>query len=452
VIQAPIQSSFGRKDTLRVELTGLDRYSNQPVNPKPFADILVETVEQARLVLSGGIADPVSARADGVVGLNTLVTIQATVANNGEAGIRGNARIRLRLPDDPNLTPAEDYRLVAGDSIQTADANGAVTWQFRARSTPSSRAETIFLRLLEPYPSDVHTDSAATVDDNEVTIPIQTEPKRLFVQTLPAGLGPVTVGSNSTLLMRLKFTNEGNLNSSNILLRTLTFHVLDGSGGGLNANQVMRALRVTDTNNSARVLASLGSIPATDSLRVPFAPADTLLGGVPAVVDVVVDIVNEAGDAFRLAFKDSADVDAIDQDSPDTPIEIVFQDERGNTTTADQIVSSKRVIAAADFQKSFWNYPNPFDPDENTQQGPRGTAFNYYLSQASDVELRIYTMLGELVYARTYSSSDPEGRGSRPIFWDGRNGKGDRVLNGVYLAMIKANGGTATTKVAVLKK
>jgi hypothetical protein len=451
--QAPSGSSFGRKDTVRVEVTGADKFSGQAI-PKQLSGIIVETVEQARLVLTGAITEPLSARADGIVGLNTLVTVRATVENIGQAGTRGNARIKLTLPDDPALPPGQDYR-TAEDSIKIVDAGNTVTWQFRARSLPSVRAETIRLRLLESYPSDVNTDSAATVLDNEVTISIQTEPKRLIVQTLPAGQGPVAQGQSSSLLMRLKLTNEGNVNSSNILLRAITWHVLDRDNKPLNASQVMKALRVVDTNNPSRVLVSLATIPASDSLRVPFVPADTLLGGVPAIVDVVVDVADKSGEAFRLAFKRAADVEAIDQDSGD-PVEIIFKNEDGSDVAANQVVSAKRVIAEADFQKSFYNYPNPFDPDEITADHPQGgTYFNYMLAQASEIEFRIYTLLGELVYARSYTSSDAEGRPSQSpkrLFWDGRNGKGERVLNGVYLAMLKINGGMATTKVAVLKK
>jgi len=452
-VQAPSGSSFGRKDTVRVEVTGADKFSGQAI-PKQRSGIVVETVEQARLVLTGAITEPLSARADGIVGLNTLVTVRATVENIGQAGTRGNARIKLTLPDDPALPPGQDYR-TAEDSIKIAGAGNTVTWQFRARSLPSVRAETIRLRLLESYPSDANTDSAATVLDNEVTISIQTEPKRLIVQTLPAGQGPVAQGQSSSLLMRLKLTNEGNVNSSNILLRALTWHVLNRDNKPLNASQVMKALRVVDTNNPSRVLASLTTIPASDSLRVPFVPADTLLGGVPAIVDVVVDVADKSGEAFRLAFKRAADVEAIDQDSGD-PVEIIFKNEDGSDVAANQVVSAKRVIAEADFQKSFYNYPNPFDPDQITADHPQGgTYFNYMLTQASEVEFRIYTLLGELVYARSYTSSDAEGRPSQSpkrLFWDGRNGKGERVLNGVYLAMLKINGGMATTKVAVLKK
>ena len=330
-----------------------------------------------------------------------------------------------------------------------------VTWQFRARSLPSTRSETINLRLLLPYPNDVNTDGAALVLDSEVTIPIQTERKRLTVQTLPAAQGPVVRGETGSLMMRLKLTNESNINSSNILLRALRFHVLDRDSKALNASQVLKELRVVDTNNPARVLARLTPVPAADSLRVPFAPADTLRGTSPQVIDVVVDIADNSSEAFRLVFKRAADVDAIDQDSGDG-VEIIFQDERGNDITASQVVSSKRVIAEADFQKSFYNYPNPFDPDAVSDTHPQGgTYFNYMLTQATEVEFRIYTLLGELVYAKSYTSAEPEGRPStspKRIFWDGRNGNGARVLNGVYLAMLKISGNTATTKVAVLKK
>jgi hypothetical protein len=37
------------------------------------------------------------------------------------------------------------------------------------------------------------------------------------------------------------------------------------------------------------------------------------------------------------------------------------------------------------------------------------------------------------------------------IFWDGRNGDGVVVLNGVYIAVLQTGSGTATTKVAVTK-
>jgi len=445
VVQAPGASRFGIKDTLKIELTGVDKSSGQAI-AKQRQGIAVETVDRASLELSAAITEPISAGQGGNVGLNALVRVTARLTNNGQAATRGNAKMRLRLP------PTGDYRFVnPADSIQTLDAGAVFTWQFRARTTPSPGRENMRVRLLTPYPVEVNTDSTATPSLNEVTISIQAERKRLAVQTLPAAQGPVVRGETGSLLLRLKLTNESNINSSNILLRALTFHALDRNNKALNASQVIKELRVVDTNNPNRVLARLTPIPASDSLRIQFTPAaDTLRGATPHVVDVVADIADNSSEAFRFAFKRAADIDAIDQDSGDG-VEIIFKDERGNDVAANQVVSAKRLIGEADFQKSFYNYPNPFDPDD-----PQGATFQYKLSQPSDLEFRIYTLLGELVYAQSFKSTDREGRpapqGYNTLFWNGRNGAGARVLNGVYLAMLKTGGNTATTKVAVLKR
>jgi hypothetical protein len=176
----------------------------------------------------------------------------------------------------------------------------------------------------------------------------------------------------------------------------------------------------------------------------------------PDSVDVVVDIAdnNAAGSAFRLTFVKTADVDAIDQESREV-VDIVFRDERGNNVTAADVTSQKRVINAANFESSFYNYPNPFSPNRDVaKNGELGTTFDYLLPQASDIEFRVYTLLGELVYEKSYKSGDLEGRASgglKQLFWNGRNGNGDTVLNGVYLAILKTSAGTAMTKVAVVK-
>jgi hypothetical protein len=37
------------------------------------------------------------------------------------------------------------------------------------------------------------------------------------------------------------------------------------------------------------------------------------------------------------------------------------------------------------------------------------------------------------------------------VVWDGKNGKGQVVRNGVYVAIIKAGGAKMTVKIAVIK-
>ncbi|MDZ7305354.1 MAG: hypothetical protein ONB44_24805, partial [candidate division KSB1 bacterium] len=391
---------------------------------------------------------------DKVVSRNQNFEVTARLLKTGQASVRGTAKIELILPSDPRIEPAQNYR--TAEPLQKELADGVVTWQITARSQPSTVIDNIRLRLLRPYPVDENTDSLATVEDVEVAIPVQTESKRLIVQSLPQTvLGPVALGESSSLLMRLKLTNQGDLNSTNILLRGFTWRVRDRENKPVPANQAIKALHLVVTNHPEHVLGSLTAIPVSDTVRMSLTALDTLIGGVPDSVDVLVDVAdNKSAKTFQLAFASATDVDAIDQDSRD-PVEIVFLDDRGTTVDAGAIASKMRVVIEANYQKSFYNFPNPFSPRSSNPE-EKVTYFNYFLPQASDVEFRIFTLLGELVYARSFKSTDPQGaagpRGNAGyIVWDGHNGDGREVLNGVYIAILKTSAGTVSTKVAVVK-
>ena len=71
---------------------------------------------------------------------------------------------------------------------------------------------------------------------------------------------------------------------------------------------------------------------------------------------------------------------------------------------------------------SLVTYPNPFSPPSEKIQ------IAYRLSTASEVELKIYTLTGELVMEKACAS----GTGFNQIEWDGTNGRGEQVNNGVY--------------------
>ncbi|MGH7601118.1 MAG: hypothetical protein ACREOI_32580, partial [bacterium] len=83
------------------------------------------------------------------------------------------------------------------------------------------------------------------------------------------------------------------------------------------------------------------------------------------------------------------------------------------------------------------------------------TRFTYNLPEASSGELKIFTLLGELVWETSFSAADPAGaKGEHfgDLFWNGYNGARRKVLNGVYIALLKtAKYGTFMTKVAVVK-
>ena len=88
------------------------------------------------------------------------------------------------------------------------------------------------------------------------------------------------------------------------------------------------------------------------------------------------------------------------------------------------------------------NYPNPFHPDETA------TTIAYVLDDNASVRLRVYSISGSLVLDRQHAAGDVGGStGLNEITWDGRNGMGEPVASGGYIAYVEAEGNGATQHV-----
>ncbi len=111
--------------------------------------------------------------------------------------------------------------------------------------------------------------------------------------------------------------------------------------------------------------------------------------------------------------------------------------------------SAAGSFGAATLAQSYSNYPNPF------AAGRAPTTFVYYLRSAGRVTLRILTPQGEGVTTLLSDGSRPAGLNQADL-WDGRNGKGSVVRNGIYIAELSVafDDGTrdhARRKVAVVR-
>ncbi|MCK5618056.1 MAG: hypothetical protein KAJ17_01590, partial [Candidatus Krumholzibacteria bacterium] len=82
--------------------------------------------------------------------------------------------------------------------------------------------------------------------------------------------------------------------------------------------------------------------------------------------------------------------------------------------------------------ESYSNYPNPF------AAGGESTRFVYYLPDDATVSLVIWTTRGERVTTLRESTSRPAGLHQDDV-WDGRNGRGSTVVNGVYIAELRVS-------------
>jgi len=91
-------------------------------------------------------------------------------------------------------------------------------------------------------------------------------------------------------------------------------------------------------------------------------------------------------------------------------------------------------------------YPNPF------HAGSEAVLLSYVLGQDAAVKVSIYTLLGDLVREISLGAGSRGGSGGlNEVPWDGRNGKGEMVRPGVYVAKIDGPGVSAQVKVGVLR-
>lgn len=99
--------------------------------------------------------------------------------------------------------------------------------------------------------------------------------------------------------------------------------------------------------------------------------------------------------------------------------------------------------------------PNPFNPrsvNVNDQQAH----ITYYLAEQADVELRIYSISGELLKSEKVAKGQFGGQaGYNELVWNGKNRWGEEVANGVYLGYLIVDTGSRKTKgkvkIAILK-
>ncbi len=90
------------------------------------------------------------------------------------------------------------------------------------------------------------------------------------------------------------------------------------------------------------------------------------------------------------------------------------------------------------------NWPNPFDPNKEM------TKIRYRLGREADnVTIRIYDITGKLVReldGTCYAEQGDVWHKYNDVEWDGRNGRGDVVLNGVYPFEVTADYGDKSQK------
>jgi hypothetical protein len=244
----------------------------------------------------------------------------------------------------------------------------------------------------------------------------------------------------------LDLTNVGDSLVHSAEVRAITVRIEDEGTSPIVPSSAIASLSIYDYAEDTVIGTSLAPDTA-DYVTVDIDDDFYLQAGQPSQLAVVVDVAGSASaSSFRVNLRDSLSVDAVDSvwAAVDSIVRVRILDRVGEPLF--NMRSDYTAILASDLESSFCNYPNPFAPPDEV------THITYNLQSESRVTIRIFTLLGDLVWAREFGSGTAESTsGLHEVEWDGRNEGGEIVRNGVYICKIETDDGDAMTKIAVTK-
>lgn len=398
----------------------------------------ITTVRRAELVLNLAIVDPPDVAMDNTVSPGQEFTIEASLTNLGEAGIVGTAWVTLdSLP--------KGY--TTSEPMTKSLENGKARWRIQAPLKQSGEAVSIRAHL-STLPFDENTGKEAYVRQysNSVAVTIEGAWLAITMQPLPPEEpASIVPGQTGVKLMTLELENRGFEGANPIALESIRFQVEDRLGNPIPPSSVLSSVSVVNDTDSTEIYGILDDIGEENPIVVPFFQKPLVSVGKKYRISVCAGISEQPEYAyFRLNIPSGEDVLAKDMDSGNVvPVKSITGD------TLYSVRSNPKKIFKPKTEPVLWNSPNPFGGP-----GKERTKITYYLEKNTGVTFSIFTLLGQKVWSISYPANDLEhcSPGVHEIYWDGRNGEGEKVLNGVYFLFMKTGDGKVEkTKIAIVK-
>ena len=382
-------------------------------------------------------------------------TIRAVIKNDnfGGADATGGGTVQLTnissaFTIDAGTPATQNFTIDAG--VDSA----IVSWNITA---PAGNVSTTATLRLTQIPLDENTQTTASVNTTTETVDINMVPTQLelrIIDEVTLNEGSYTAGQQNLAVFGLAFRNPNpaeiiRVDSIHIRVTENESNVPDIQNLLSRMEMVSWGFYQTSPNGNATPPDQLISVAISDPgsnpvqlifdqpLQIPAGESDSLvlridLSGAQLNRNFNLSISNVWA---RGASSNPADV----LDGFGTPI-----------INSGSIKSGGITILSGDPEVAFRNYPNPFGKDSNNGSGL--TFFSFVMESGSEATISIYTLTGQLVYRQTESGLDSGGRlYNRTLFWNGKNDVGQTVVNGVYIAILEANGRQYTTKVAFVK-
>ncbi len=427
---------------VKVLTTGYDVNSNDYISSDTSL-VSMKVVNRADVRVAARVFYPPQAT-DRIVSTGQEFRIAAYLEKTGDAEIIGNYRLEIELPSGYST----------GDSLsKTTLVYEPIQWTIKAPNFPRA-ADQIRIRIAENgEPIDENTSTAAYFNATSriATIVIITIEKNVTVSKLENRTPNVVAKNDKNVsMLGLELVNtEMDTVTNEVILKGLRFKLQDKDGNLVtNPAKAISRIAVVKYDDYDLVYGSVSEFGSGSTMFVHFAQPDTIWPVKPNKIDVLVDIAPDVEvKHFKVVVDSSSSFDIEEAHSTKIPI---IKNSDGNQGIAFHVESDFVIILADNLKDSFGNYPNPFGSSERLT-----TKLTYYLNENTDVEIKIFTLLGELVWSRDFKATEPQGQQGMhdgEIVWDARNDKGNIVLNGVYVAYIRTGYGEETThKIGVLK-
>ena len=411
----------------------------QGVIPNQEDDIEITTVDKASISLlpSLGISTGIDS---GSVRIGTTFPVSVSLVNLGDAGFEDSYTVRLELPQS-GLFTTEDNLEKTGDNV--------LVWTLQSPVEILNKPDTVKFTIITP-PNDRNTKSPAFINKTSGQILLTTEAGILVAKSYPVqAQNAILKGGTNIPILGLVLRNKDIANATRSVLKSVRLQFKNRKRVPISPATVITRLAAVSSSNPLDVLGEVTSFGNSSNINLSFTKFDTIKGTTPDSVRFFVDI--SAG-AENLNFQISIDSASAFQVTDISGNPILIADSTAVPKSFLGIQSRFSVLVENDLKNSFYTYPNPFGRSDRPV-----AKFLYVLKQPGDVSIRLFTLTGELVKTWEYTKTEhpaqtSEGLHQGEIVWDGLNGAGRTVMNGVYLAYITTEQGeTAVTKIAFVK-
>ncbi len=385
------------------------------INPGPLTQI--------QIILPGEVAAPGKPNFDpsGVIGSPTnLTTGEIFTATMNAVDAYFNV---IKTNQDSLAVTTTDPAVPASDVVLT-NGTDAHSMMFFSSGTQTISA-------VDQSQSGIHGTS------NPVLVQAGSSTTLLNITHTSPDLTTVIKGQSGVTILNFNLSIPVTGGTDPVNLQGLTLNLIGAHGTPVNFNSAF--LQVALESASATILLNGAALNAGIVAFVFPSGSWTVTNAQPLTFSLVATIAtNPTSSEVQCALQDSSAVTAEDATTR-TPVGIITEGD----SSGFPMQSMKLYFLNNTISQDFGNYPNPFHPEI------QNTTIAFYLAQPSKVSLSIYDVLGSKVQSllnQAYLAS-----GWHQIPWNGRNGLGEEVQNGIYYCQLEVNGQSYLIKIAVVQ-